>query len=322
MHRPSVLCPIDFSEGSRGALRYAAALAEHFYATLSVLTVDDPFLVQAATASFGAVAMRQLTEEALQTFVKSAFPAALPPLAELKPLIRVGQAAPEILQAADAEHADVIVMSTHGASGVRKLLFGSTTERVLRDAIVPVIVTPGSNHGPESVESWIRGIRTVLVPVDFSEFSPHQVRVAQGLAEGVDASLVVVHVIEPLASPDHFRRMASAVDAVRAANARTRLDALLHEAPSRLRHTTDIAHGDAAGEIARLAREHEAGAIVMALHTSPQTGRRIGTITYRLLCQTPAVVIALPPASAARTLPTAAGRYAASTAGSVRELSS
>jgi hypothetical protein len=39
---PSVLCPVDLSDASRGALRYAAALAEHFYGGMTVLTVDDP----------------------------------------------------------------------------------------------------------------------------------------------------------------------------------------------------------------------------------------------------------------------------------------
>ena len=314
MNRPSVICPIDFSDASRGALRYAAVLAEHFYGTLSVLAVDDPFLVQAATASFGAAAMRQLTEDALQSFLKSAFPTVMPRVAELKTLIRVGRAAPEILRTATAEKADVIVMSTHGTSGVRKLIFGSTTERVLRDTTVPVIVTPGSDPGPDSVETWMRRVRSVLVPVDLSDYSLHQLRVAQGLAEGVGAAVVLAHVLEPLAARDHLRPMTAAVDAVRCDSARTRLDELMQDAPSQLRRVTEIALGDPASEIARLARKHEAGVIVMALHSAPDTGRRIGSVTYRLLCQTPAVVAALPPAPAARQLPLA--DYAAAAASS------
>ena len=42
--RPSILCPIDFSEASAGALRYAAAIAGHFATRLMVLTVEDPLL--------------------------------------------------------------------------------------------------------------------------------------------------------------------------------------------------------------------------------------------------------------------------------------
>jgi nucleotide-binding universal stress UspA family protein len=310
MNRPSVLCPIDFSDASRAALRYAAVLAEHFYATLSVLAVDDPFLVQAATASFGAGAMQRLTEEAFGSFFGLAFPGGMPRVAEFKRLIRVGQPAPEILAAADAEKADVIVMSTHGASGVRKLLFGSTTERVLRDTPVPVMVTPGGEPGPENAETWLRAVRSVLVPVDLSGFSRHQLEVAQGLAEGIGAAVVVAHVLEPLAVRDQLRRLTDAIDAARRNQVSSQLDDLLRDVRSPLQRTVAIGYGDPAHEIARLAREHAAGAIVMALHSSPDAGRRIGSVTYRLLCQTPALVVALPPAPAARPLP-AAGRVGA-----------
>src|SRR5262245_6620300 len=126
--RPSVLCPIDFSNASRGALRYAAALAEHFYATLHVLTVDDPFLVQAATVSFGAATLERLTHDALKSFIAAAFPRRMPQVAAVTQLVRAGEPAAQILRTAAAVGADVIVMSTHGTSGARKLLFGSTTE--------------------------------------------------------------------------------------------------------------------------------------------------------------------------------------------------
>ena len=48
MSRPTILCPIDFSIASRGALRYAIAIAEHFGARLTLLTVSDPLLNEAA----------------------------------------------------------------------------------------------------------------------------------------------------------------------------------------------------------------------------------------------------------------------------------
>ena len=51
--RPSILCPIDFSEASAGALRYAAAIADHFAARLIVLSVEDPLLTDAADLGTG-----------------------------------------------------------------------------------------------------------------------------------------------------------------------------------------------------------------------------------------------------------------------------
>ena len=70
VRRPSVLCPVDFSDASRGALRYAAALAEHFQASLSVLTVDDPLLAEAAAATWGKGWMSAQTTQQLEAFVK------------------------------------------------------------------------------------------------------------------------------------------------------------------------------------------------------------------------------------------------------------
>ena len=54
IRRPSVLCPIDFSVASRGALRYALAIAEHFGAGLTLVTVNDPLMADATEVKLGA----------------------------------------------------------------------------------------------------------------------------------------------------------------------------------------------------------------------------------------------------------------------------
>ena len=54
MSRPSILCPIDFSSASRGALRYAIAIADRFGARLTLLAVNDPILTEAAELRMGA----------------------------------------------------------------------------------------------------------------------------------------------------------------------------------------------------------------------------------------------------------------------------
>ena len=53
--RPSILCPVDFSDASAGALRYAAAVATHFGARLIVLTVEDPVLTEALDLGTGII---------------------------------------------------------------------------------------------------------------------------------------------------------------------------------------------------------------------------------------------------------------------------
>ena len=69
MKRPMVLCPVDFSESSGGALRYACALAGHFQGALIVATVNDPLLENASDRSYGAGWLKQEALRQLEVFV-------------------------------------------------------------------------------------------------------------------------------------------------------------------------------------------------------------------------------------------------------------
>jgi nucleotide-binding universal stress UspA family protein len=60
--------------------------------------------------------------------------------ADVKIMVRTGNAAEEILKAAEETNADLIAMSTHGRSGLRRLAFGSVTDKVLRGASIPVLM--------------------------------------------------------------------------------------------------------------------------------------------------------------------------------------
>jgi nucleotide-binding universal stress UspA family protein len=297
VNRPSLLCPVDFSTASRGALRYAAAIAEHFYAALTVVAVNDRFLTQAAEARFGDRWLERRTAQELDAFITQAFPKRTPQMPTLEKRVLTGSAAAEILDVAASTQADAIVMSTHGASGVRKLMFGSTTERVLRETTIPVIVTPPHDPGPESLEDWRDNLRVLLVPVDLSPYSKHQVRIANGLAEALGARVVLAHVQEPIRSRSLADDVVQEISALRSEMVTRRLEELCALAPASLQPvTTIVASGDPAEEIARLARECSAGAVVMGLHSSAiKDGPRMGTVTYRLLCATPVVVVACPP---------------------------
>ena len=70
-----------------------------------------------------------------------------------------GKPALEILQIAERRRADLIVMSTHGLTGPRKWLLGSTTERVLRDTTTAVLVTPARADFPMDLEAMRAALR-------------------------------------------------------------------------------------------------------------------------------------------------------------------
>ena len=150
--RPSILCPIDFSEASAGALRYAASIASHFVTRLIVLCVEDPLLTEAMDRGTGAKWNPEDSKREMRQFAEKTFGKDAPIGAALEYEVAVGKPAPEILRVARERSCDLIVISTHGLTGVRKLFFGSTTERVLRETTRPVLVTPAHDPGPFRIE--------------------------------------------------------------------------------------------------------------------------------------------------------------------------
>jgi nucleotide-binding universal stress UspA family protein len=305
--RPTILCPIDFSDASAGALRYAAAIAEHFAAGLIVLTVEDPLLTEAVDLGTGIVWSPVEAKREMEQFARKTFGPESPVLPGLEFDVAVGKPAEEILRVARERSYELIVISTHGLTGIRKLFFGSTTERVLRETTRPVLVTPALDPGPMRLEDAKRLIRRILLPVDLSPASRHQVEVASGLADALAASLILVHVVEPLKSRLAAKLHLAGVEADRRAVAEDGLNALVATIPPRLHPEALVAYGDPAEELAKVARDRQVGLVVMGLHGSPLLGPRMGSVTYRMLCLSPALVLALPPAGMATSEPSVSG---------------
>jgi nucleotide-binding universal stress UspA family protein len=307
--RPSILCPIDYSEASAGALRYAAAIAEHFVTRLIVLSVEDPLLTTAMDLGTGAHWTPDISEREMAKFVFRMFGDDTSRLG-IEYDVAVGKPPVEILRVARERSCDLIVMSSHGLTGARKFFFGSTTERVLRETSVPVLVTPPGNPGPVHIEEARRLLGRIVAPVDLSPASLHQTQVAKGLAEALNLPLVLVHVIEPVKSHLVSRLHLAGLDSSRRAVAEDGLDELIATMPMRLRPEALIVSGDPAEETAKVVRDRKAGLVVIGLHGSPLLGPRMGSVTYRLLCLSPALVLALPP----RTGETARSRATTSVA--------
>ena len=186
-------------------------------------------------------------------------------------------------------------MSSHGLTGARKLFFGSTTERVLRETTAPVLITPPVNPGSIRVEDARRLLGRVVVPVDLSPASSYQVQVAGGLAEALDLPLILVHVIEPVKSRLAARLAPGVLGEHRRVIAEDGLNELLATIPRRLKPETLLVDGDPAEEAAKVVRDRHAGLVLMGLHGSPLLGPRMGSVTYRMLCLTSTLVLAIPP---------------------------
>ena len=297
---PSILCPVDFSEASRGALRYAAAIAGHFGTRLLVLSVEDPLLTEAMDAGTGLVWRPEDSAAELSRFAAATLDDG-PPGASPEYQVAVGRPAAEILRVSRERSVDLIVISSHGRTGLPKLLFGSTTERVLRETVNPVLVTPPIDPGPIRIEDAQTLVRRVLVPVDLSPASVSQVKAAARLAAGLNVGLVLANVIES----HRYRLLAGTAAASHAAAehelvVERRLRELLATAADTRHGEIVVAHGAPGLEIARIARARRAGLIVMGLHGSPLLGPRMGSVTYRVLCLVQGLVLAIPPEQAVR----------------------
>lgn len=293
--RPSVLCPVDFSDASRGALRYAVALAEHVHGVLTVATVDAPLLESGSDVAFGKGWLKQESRRRLRELLSDALFGRPPAVARLDMDVATGHAAPEILRIARTRKADIVVMSSRGLGGLRKRFLGSTAERVLRETPIPVLVTPPGAIGPDTIEAARQAVRCVFAPVDLSDATPHQVRVASGLAEAFGASLVLAHVSEPLFGRAGHARLVARFRGERRRQVAQTLRDLTGSLPAAVRATVVTAEGDVAAEISRLAGSCRADVIVMGLHAAVGGGPRMGSVTYRVLCETHALVLAVPP---------------------------
>lgn len=145
-HAPRhILVPDDFSEASRHALAYAATLARALGARLTVLHVGPP--IPAVTWAVPDITAQQaaLWTEVLAAREQDAHRSLahdVAPLSDLgvEPLFREGEPSDVIVDVAGTVGADLIVMGSHGRTGLRRALLGSVAERTARHAACPVLI--------------------------------------------------------------------------------------------------------------------------------------------------------------------------------------
>jgi nucleotide-binding universal stress UspA family protein len=291
----SILCPFDFSDPSRAALACAGAVADHFAARLIVLAVDDPLLAEAASNAGVVPSLAEETAQELQRVSRAVLGQPIPGPKQLELRVRTGKPDVEILREAREHGCDLIVMGSRGHTGVRKMFFGSTTERVLRETFLPVLVTPPDRLAVHSPKDAARHVGRVIAPADLTPASPHQLAVAAMIARTLSIPLLIPHVLEPVAVPVRIRFAMSGADAARRARAEDQLLEIVGPVAGDVKTETLVVVGDPAEEIIKLTAARQANLIVMGLHSSPRLGPRMGSVTYRVLALTRTLVLAIPP---------------------------
>jgi len=149
IHIKKILVPIDFSEASLIALRYSLNYVSLFDAELYLIYVLEP-VVYPPDFSLGQISlpsvdmeMDKRAKEELEKIAKTEIPVNI----NFKLIIKTGKPFIEIIEAAKSEDIDLIIISTHGHTGVEHILFGSTAEKVVRKAPCPVLSVRKSVKG-------------------------------------------------------------------------------------------------------------------------------------------------------------------------------
>jgi nucleotide-binding universal stress UspA family protein len=185
MQIKQILVPTDFSENARRAMSYAIQLAKQCSAKLHLLhtPVIPTYLLMDLSYSPGPEAVTRIlndSQEALDEQAKVIADAGVEHFA----VIREGTIH-EVIRDYAKEHAvDLVVMGTHGRTGVSKLMYGSVTERVLKTVHTPIVVVPAAGGKIPS---------SIVIAYDFSAPSRRAAEAARAIHGLCHGSLHMVH---------------------------------------------------------------------------------------------------------------------------------
>lgn len=185
MQIKQILVPTDFSENAQHALSYATELAKRCSAKLHLLhtPVIPTYLLMDLSYSPGPEAVTRILNESQDALDQQAEGLAAAGL-EYFSVIREGTVHEVIRDYAREHDVDLVVVGTHGRSGVSKLMYGSVTERVIKTVHTPIIVIPPEGGKLPS---------SIVVAYDFSAPAKRAAEVARAINGSFPGPLHVVH---------------------------------------------------------------------------------------------------------------------------------
>lgn len=200
MQLKRIICTTDFSDVSDEALAFGVAMAGELRARLFLCHVIDLSSVAMYGEGFSdpLAQERRITSYAeahLREFMEGRS-------VEWEPLITLGHTADEIARAAGEKQADLVVSATHGRSGLKRLVLGSVTERLMRTLPCPLLVVRGLKKDYATDQGEGFRFHRILVGCDFSSSSALALQYGLSLAQEFESEIHLVHVIEPAVYKD------------------------------------------------------------------------------------------------------------------------
>lgn len=136
-----ILVPVDFSEYSKMALDYSIEFSKRFNSELILIYVIEP-IVYPSDFGLGQIPINQVDFEIqskAEEELKKLIDEKVPPEVKSSSVVRTGKPFLEIINAAQEFNCDLIIIATHGHTGIEHILFGSTAEKVVRKSPIPVL---------------------------------------------------------------------------------------------------------------------------------------------------------------------------------------
>lgn len=283
----SILVATDFSPASGPAFREAVELAAANGAALWIAHVAAPPPMPIAASGVPRI-YREMdafivseAEKRLGRLMKAARAGG----SRARPLLLRGVPHETIRRAARARHADLVVLGTHGRTGLARALIGSVAARILATAPCPVLSV---RRRPRTASA-----RRVLFATDFSDASQPAWKQALALARANRARLRILHVVAPLALEQGARWAYAEAEAQIRANARKQLQALGRKArQAGVRAEGLLLRGVPREAIVRAARSMKGAWIVVGTHgRTGLAGAFLGSVAARVVATAPCPVL-------------------------------
>ena len=260
MRIKKILVPVDYSEISDRAVKYALSMAQQLKASVTLLHVvvlfKDDVDDEEQLKNYEEIVekkeikrsqkMRSHQNEGVKKGVK---------VNSL--LIRGISAAETILNYIAGNKFDLVIMGTHGRTGVSKWFFGSVAERVVRHSTVPLLTIHREYRKTQ--------INKILVPIDFSKFAKKAVQTGIQLSKDFKSKIIFLHSIEQESHPEFY---ANSLESILKVN--PRLKNRIHANMIKFTGVKEdkakyiIKEGKAYKEIKKYAKNNGVGLIVMA----------------------------------------------------------
>jgi nucleotide-binding universal stress UspA family protein len=299
----TILVPVDFSKLSRLAIESANDLAHRFGASVHLVHVHEFYYpsgllvpVPMPILTYGDDAATRRTRRLRMLSKRSGLDS------ENCHFLTGAPTFNEVCNLAREISADLIVMPTHGYTGLNRLLGGSTAERIVQHAPCPVLVTrpatkSSSRHASKGYR--LRSIDRILVPVDFSQTSFQALEYAIEFARRTVAHLIIFHAVDlgPALTADGYAMYdLSAVEEAVRRGAEEQVQRFVRLAKFRsVQFETVVSMANPISGICDLAEDRNVDLIITATHG--RTGFKhllIGSVAEQVVRHAPRSVLVIP----------------------------